>query len=79
MPEFNPVRSSVVPDGTGTLLRTIVEQDFLDLEAEAALLKVQVVARFARSGAEVGAGAAAGAAETRAVLTLRRSPRAVVN
>jgi hypothetical protein len=68
----------VVPDGTGMLLRTIVEHDVFDLEAEAALVKVHVVARLARSGPAVGAGAAAGAAETKAVPAVRRSPRAAV-
>lgn len=60
------------------LLRMIVEQEVLDLEAEAALLNVQVVARLAISGAAVGAGAAAGAAETKTAPALRRRPIAVV-
>ncbi len=33
MPEVSPVRSSVVPDGTATLLRTMVAHEFLDLLA----------------------------------------------
>jgi hypothetical protein len=49
----------VVPEGTATLERTIVEQDFCDLLAEAAPddpENVQEVARFARLGAAVIAG-----------------------
>lgn len=68
----------MVPDGTGTLLRMIVEQEVLDLEAEVVLLKMQVVARLARDGVAVGAGAAARAAETKTMLALRRSPRVMV-
>jgi hypothetical protein len=78
VPEFSPVMSSVVPEGTAILSSTIVAQDFLDLLAEAALVKVHV-ARLARSGAAVGSGAAAGAAETNAAPAMRKSPRAVEN
>lgn len=76
MPEFRPVRSSVVPEGTAMLSSTIVAQDVLDLLADAALVNVHV-ARLAMSGAAVGSGAAAGAAETNAAPALRKSPRAV--
>lgn len=65
-----------MPEGTAMLFSTIVAQVFLDLLADAASVKVHV-ARFARSGAAVGSGAAAGAAETNAALTLRRKPREV--
>ncbi len=65
-----------MPEGTAMLSSTIVAHDFLDLLADAALVNVHV-ARLARSGAAVGAGAAAGAAETNAAPALRRSPRLV--
>jgi hypothetical protein len=56
--------------------KTIVAHEVLDLLADAALLNVHV-ARLARSGAAVGSGAAAGAAETNVAAAVRRSPRAV--
>lgn len=55
------MRSRVVPAGTATLFKIMVAQAALDLTAEAALVKVQVVARSASSARAVGAGAAAGA------------------
>jgi hypothetical protein len=70
------VRSSVVPEGTAMLFRTMVAQEVLDLLADAALVNVHV-ARSARPGASVGSGVATGAAETNAAPALRRSPRAV--
>jgi hypothetical protein len=51
VPFFNPVRSRVVPAGTATEDKTIVEQEVLELIAEAAPLepeKVQVEARSSR-------------------------------
>lgn len=63
MPEFRPVRSSEVPEGTAMLSSTIVAHDFLDLLADAALMNVHV-ARLARPGA----------AETMAAPALRREP-----
>ncbi len=71
------VKSRVVPDGTAIFDRTIVAQEAFDLEAAAAPPepeKVQV-ARFARSGAAVGTGAAAGAAVTRETVVARRLSR----
>lgn len=68
VPLVRSVRSSVTPEGTATLDKTMVEQDVLDLLAEDAPLepeKVQVVALLSRSGAAVGKGAAAGAATAR--------------
>lgn len=68
VPELRPVRSNVVPEGTASADRMMVEQEVLDLLADEAPPepeKVQVVARLSRSGAAVGAGAA-GAAETKA-------------
>lgn len=58
-----------MPEGTASADKTMVAQEALDLLAEAAPdepEKVQVVARLARSGAAVGAGAAAGRAEAKA-------------
>ena len=59
-----PVRSKVVPEGTATLLRTIVAQDFFDADAADAAVKVQDPARFSKAsptfGAGVGRGAGAG-------------------
>ena len=55
VPVVRPVKSSVVPDGTATLDRTIVAQEAFDLLAEAAPFepeKVQV-ARFSRLGAAI--------------------------
>jgi hypothetical protein len=68
VPELSLVRSRVVPDGTATLLRIMVAQEVLDLLAEAASVKVQLVpvARSFSCAAWVGAGATAGAADTRA-------------
>jgi len=60
--------SSVVPEGTAMLLRTMVAQDVLDLLAEAALVKVHEVARSLSFAAIVGIGAAAGTATARPTL-----------
>lgn len=76
VPEFSLVKSSVVPDGTATLLSTIVAHDVLLLEAEAASVKVQVVARSSSLAAAVGAGA--GTAATSARLALKSKPRRAV-
>lgn len=68
VPLVRPVRSNVVPDGTAKADKMIVEQEVFDLLAEEAPPepeKVQVVARLARSGAAVGAGA--GAANTEVI------------
>lgn len=68
VPLVRPVKSNVVPDGTAKAERMMVEQEVLDLladEAPADPEKVQVVARLARSGAAVGAGA--GAANTEVI------------
>ena len=73
VPVFNLVMSSVVPDGTAMLLSTIVEHDVLLLEAEAASVNVQEVARSTNLAAGVGAGA--GAADTRAMLALSSTLR----
>lgn len=57
-----------MPDGTASADNTMVEQEVLDLLADEAPPepeKVQVVARLSRSGAAVGAGAAAGRAEAK--------------
>lgn len=59
------MRSRVVPAGTATEERMMVEQEVLDLMAEAAPLepeKVQVEERCSISDARVGAGAALTAA-----------------
>lgn len=61
------LRSRVVPDGTATSDRMMVEQEACDLLAEAAPEepeKVQEVARFAKLGASVMAGSATGEAMT---------------
>lgn len=77
VPEFKPVRSSVVPEGTATLLRTIVAQEVLDLLASEAPVEPENVheALLAKSGAAVGSGAAvaagAGAANTREAAAMR--------
>lgn len=77
MPEFSPVISSVLPDGTTMPDSTIVAHEVLDLEAEAALVKVHVVARSASCGAGVGAGAgtATGEAATRDTEVTKRPKR----
>jgi hypothetical protein len=77
VPELSPVMSRVVPDGTVMPDSTIVAQDFFDLEAEAALVNVHVVALFSRFGAAVGSGAAAatGEAATRETEVARRPRR----
>ena len=64
--------SRVVPDGTAMLLRTIVEQDSLLAEAEAASVNVQDVALSSSLIIVVGIGV--GAAATRAPHTLSRRP-----
>lgn len=52
---FRPVRSSVLPAGTASLLRVMVGQLALVAIAEAASVKVQLLARLSRSAAaEVG-------------------------
>lgn len=63
------LRSRVVPEGTATSERMIVEQDFCDLLALDAPLdpeKVQLVALLARLGASVIAGAASATGEATA-------------
>jgi hypothetical protein len=69
VPDVNPVRSSVVPDGTAMLLRTMVAHEVLDLLAATASVNVHV-ALFARSGAAVGIGA--GTAETSPAAATKR-------
>jgi hypothetical protein len=70
VPSFKPVRSRVVPEGTASADRMMVEHDVLDLlasEAPEEPEKVQVVALFSRSarlGPAVGAGDGAGMAST---------------
>ena len=70
VPELSPVRSRVVPAGTATLFRVMVEQDFLLLMAFAAPLEPEKVreARGARrEELRISAsGAIAGAAFTAA-------------
>lgn len=59
------LRSSVVPEGTATFDRIMVEHELCDLLAEDAPLepeKVQLVARLARLGGAVIAGSAIGLA-----------------
>lgn len=58
------VRSSVVPDGTTMLSKTIVAQSVLLLLTDLALVKVQL-ALLTRVGALVIVGAGAGAAAAR--------------
>ena len=65
MPSLRPVISRVTPDGTAMLLRTIVEQDSLLADAEAASVNVQDVALSSSFATAVGTGA--GAAATRAL------------
>lgn len=63
------LRSRVVPEGTATSERMIVEHDFCDLLALDAPLepeKVQLVALLARLGAWVIAGAASATGEATA-------------
>ncbi len=69
---MRPVISRVVPDGTAMLLRTIVEQDSLLADAEAASVNVQDVALSSSFATAVGAGA--GAAATRAPHRLSSRP-----
>lgn len=78
------LRSKVVPDGTATFDRMIVEQDACDLLAEAAPVepeKVQEVARLAKLGASVMAGAAGSAAgeamEPTAKAATKREPKSL--
>jgi hypothetical protein len=62
VPDLRPVKSSVVPDGTATLDRTMVEHEVLDLLAEAAPLEpenVHEAARFSSVAGAVTAGAGA--------------------
>jgi hypothetical protein len=78
VPDFNPVKSSVTPDGTAIAERIIVEQEVFDLLAEEAPPEpenVQVVARLARSGAAVGTGAGAGAGTAKTLATAERPSR----
>jgi len=63
----------VTPLGTGILLRTMVEQDFLDALAEAALVKVQDVALSSSFAGGVAAGA--GTATTSAGKAIAKKPR----
>jgi len=65
VPELRPVKSSVVPEGTATFDKTMVEHEFLDLLAEAAPLEpenVHEVARFSSVAGAVTAGAGAASA-----------------
>ena len=78
MPEVKSVKSSVTPDGTAILSRTIVAHDAFDALAAEAAVKVQdarlpSTAAFLGSGAVVGTGVA----ETKREALLRASPRAV--
>ena len=76
---FRPVISKVVPDGTAILLSTMVEHKVLDLLAEAALVKVQVVAPFSSLAAVVGVGSTAGRADTRLTPTISKRVESTVN
>lgn len=75
------LRSKVVPDGTATLDKIIVEQEDCDLLAEAAPEepeKVQEVALFAKLGASVMAGSATGEAMTpTAKAATKREPKSL--
>ena len=71
VPVVSFVRSRVVPAGTATLFKTMVAQAALDLTADAALVKVQVVARSASAARGVGAGAA-GAALAKEIVVAKR-------
>ena len=75
MPAVRPVRSSVTPDGTAILSRTMVAHEVFDLEAAEAAVKVQV-ARFSSATAFFISGAAVGTgvAETRIEAMLRTRP-----
>lgn len=66
VPDVRSVKSRVSPAGTTTELRTMVAQAAFDtLTAEAPVDPEKVhVALLANSGAAVGSGAAAGAADT---------------
>lgn len=68
VPSFRLLRSNVTPEGTATLERTIVAQDFCEALAEAAPLEPEKVqlARFSRLGAAVMAGSATGVATAQA-------------
>jgi hypothetical protein len=76
---FRPVISRVVPDGTAIPLSTMVEHEALDLLAEAALVKVQVVALSSSLAAAVGAGSAAGRADTILTPTSSKRMKSTVN
>ncbi len=69
------VKSSVTPDGTAMLSRTMVAQLAFDLLAAEAAVKVQL-ARFWRATALLRSGAAVGNgfAETRTAATPRANP-----
>jgi hypothetical protein len=74
VPFFNPVRSRVVPAGTATEDKTMVEQEVFDLIAEAAPLapeKVQVEARSSRVDVAItsSSGTVSGIAWTAAALS----------
>ena len=75
------LRSKVVPDGTATLDKMIVEQEDCDLLAEAAPEepeKVQEVALLAKLGASVMAGSATGEAMTpTAKAATKREPKSL--
>ena len=80
MPSASLDRSKVVPEGTATLERTIVEHAVWDLEADAAPAepeKVQLVARLTTSalGAGVIWGSAAGAARAATPKEVIKRPR----
>ena len=77
VPFVNLVKSSVVPEGTARLDSTIVAHEVLDLlTAEAPLAPEKVhEARFASSGAAVGAGAGAATAREAAAPRRRASEK----
>lgn len=74
VPSVRSVRSRVSPAGTAIEDRIMVEQAAFDLTTLAASVKVQLVARLARTAASVGAGAA-GAARAKEALVTKRLTR----
>lgn len=79
VPVFRPVISRVVPDGTAILLSTMVEHEVLDLLAEAALVKVQVVALSSSLATVVGTGSVFGRADTRLTPTPSKRMESTAN
>lgn len=61
------------------MLSTMVEHKVLDLMAEAALVKVQVVALSSSLATAVGAGSAAGRADTRLTPTSSKRMESTAN